>query len=192
MEALSQKGDGWGDVPERHRRMMSELRDALKGLLKLDLKADARVDGKGTLRGRIFIENPPSGAEFGLLKVKDWAEGSEEECEVSVRTELLPGVNDFAKYLPFTKSNRVVRAVDRITRETIARSLGKSVNVIVDKTLGIDAALLVGTLGFLCALFGGVYGFLLVASTVGGFEGAVAGGALGAATMTLLIFRSVY
>ena len=181
----------WNNVPERHRRMMSELRDALKALLKLDLKADARVDSKGTLQGRIFLENVHFGAEFSILQVRDWGEGPEEECEVSVRTELLPGVNDLAKYFPRTASNKVVREVDRVTRETIARSLGMSASVIVDNTLGINAAFLVGTLGVLGAMFGGIYGFLLTASSTGGIEGVAVGCALAAGAMLLLIFRSL-
>gem|GEM_PF-3603945 len=181
----------WGNVPERHRRMMTELRDALKDLLKLDLKADARVDGKGTLQGRVFLENVHFGAEFSILQVRDWGEGPEEECEVSVRTELLPGVNDLAKYFPRTASNRVVRDVDRITRETIARSLGTSATVIVDNTLGINAAFLAGTLGALGAMFGGIYGFLLTASGTGGVEGAAVGCGLAAGAMMLLIFRAL-
>jgi hypothetical protein len=181
----------WVNVPERHRQMMSELRDALKARLKLDLEADARVDSRGTLLGRIFVENVHFGAEFNVLQVKDWAEGLEEECEVSVRTELLPGVNDFAKYFPFTKSNKVVREVDKIARETIARSLGKSANVIIDNTIGINAAYLAGTVGVLGAFFGGAYGFLLTASGVGGLEGAAVGGALGAGAIMALIFRAL-
>jgi hypothetical protein len=181
----------WVNVSERHRQMMSELRDALKAQLKLDLKADARVDRRGTLQGRIFVENVHFGAEFNLLQVKDWAEGPEEECEVSVRTDLLPGVNDFAKYFPFTKSNQVVHEVDGIAKETIARSLGKSANVIIDNAIGINAAYLAGTVGVLGALFGGAYGFLLTASRVGGLEGAAVGGALGAGAIMALVFRAL-
>lgn len=172
--------------------MMRELRDALEAQLKLDLKADARVDSTGTLYGRIFMENVFFGAEFSLLQVRDWAEGPEmEECEVSVMTERLPKVNDLAKYFPYTTSNRVVREVDRIARETIARSLGKSVSIVIDNSVGINAAYLVGTLGGLGAIFGGVYGLLLSASRTGGFEGAAVGCALGAGTMLLLIFRAL-
>lgn len=181
----------WENVPERHRQMMSELRDALKALLKLDLKTDARVDGEGMLQGRIFLENTLFGAEFNILQVRDWTEGPEEECEVNVRTELLPGVNDFAKYFPHTASNKVVREVDRIARETITRSLGKSTSIIVDNTVGINATYLVGTLGALGAVFGGMYGFLYTVSRTGGIEGGAVGCALAAGTMVLLIFRAL-
>jgi hypothetical protein len=169
--------------------MMNELRDALEARLKLGLKADARVDRDGTLHGRIFIENVSFGTQFSLIQMRDWTKDAEEECEVSVRTDLLPKVNDLAKYFPFTTSNKVVREVDRITRETIARSLGKSIAVVMDNTVGINAAYLVGTLGGLCALMGYVYGLLLSASSNGGLEGAAVGGTLGAGTMVVLIFR---
>jgi hypothetical protein len=185
------KIDSREDVSEGHKQMMSELRDALKALLKLDLEADATVDSKGTLHCRIFEENVHFGVEFGILQVRDWAEGAREECEVTVKTELLPGVNDFGKYFPYTKSNRVVREVNRVTREVIGRTLGKSVNVVIDNTIGINAAILVGTLGVLFAFAGGLYGFLFTASGAGGLEGAAAGGALGACAMALLIFRSM-
>ena len=172
--------------------MMGELRDALDSKLKLGLKADARVDSEGTLYGRVFIENVSFGAEFTLVQVKDWSSGPEgEECEVSVRSQLLPKVNGLGRYFPFTASNRAVREVDRIAKETISKSLGKSVSIVVDNTIGIGAVYLVGAMGILGSLFGGIYEYLFTVSENAGLEAAAVGGAAGAAVMVALIFSSV-
>jgi len=179
-------------VNERYVRMMSELRDALDARLNLGLKTDARVDSAGTLHGRIFMENPNFGAEFTLVRVTDTESEEEgEECEVSVRSQFLPKVNGLSRYFPFTSSNRTLREVDRITKETVSRCLGKSVSVAVDNTVGIEAAYLVGALGVLGALFGSIYGLLITLTSAGSLYGGVVGGAVGAGAMVTLIFTSV-
>ena len=181
----------WVGVSDRHRRMMEGMRDALEAKLRQGLKASARVDSKGTLHGRVYTESVQFGAEFTFVRVKCWTSSQGvEECVVSVRTELLPRVNGFARYFPHTSSNRLVSEVDRISNKEVVKALGDQVRVTIDNGVGIDAAVLIAALGGLGALGVGLYGYLFTATTAGGLEGGAVGGAVAAGVMVVLIYRA--
>ena len=168
---------------------MVQLKDVLSQLLGIQLKADANVGREGMLEGRVFVENPHFGAEFRIISVRGMALGRTRWYEATVRTENLPGVNEFSKYFPLTASNRTVKAVAQAIRETIGKSENLPVVIPLDRGLAVSAGFPVGAVGAASGLFAGMWAYLATGTEAGLLTGSVIGALLGVAGMLLLTLR---
>lgn len=176
-------------MPQRYELLMDSLRKSLDALLGLDLRADAKLGPRGMFEGRIYTENPHFNVQFALVRISQHTEGTRSSYDVDLRTEMLPGVNDFSKYFPYTNSNRLVKEVVKATRDAITKFEGKPVSITIDKEIAKNALYLVAAEGGAGAFGGGFLGFLMTGTRLGGIYGALAGATIGSALMLVLIFR---
>lgn len=183
-------GEMQQQVPEKYKQLMNELSQALSSRLGLDLKADVSVDRKGMLEGRIFEVNPYFKVEFSLLRISHQAaEPKSPYYEVKIKTEVLSGVNELAKYIPFTKSRRIVEDIVGTIADVTGRLDGKAVKVVVDRSIAVNTSYLVWAEAGAGAILGGIWGYLLTVSRIGELGGALVGGVLGGAIILLLAYK---
>ena len=176
-------------VPPSYEYTMVQLKDVLSQLLGIELKADAGVGRGGMLEGRVFVENPHFGAEFRIVSVRGVALGRTRWYEATIRTENLPGVNEFSKYFPLTASNRTLKAVAQAIRETLGRLESLPVVIPLDRGLAISAGFPVGAVGVASGLFAGMWAYLATGTEAGLLTGLVIGALSGVGVMLLLTLR---
>ncbi|QQG48356.1 MAG: hypothetical protein HY247_06300 [archaeon] len=175
-------------IPQRYELLMESLRANVSQLLGIDLLSDAKLDSKGRFEGRLYMENPHFNVQYAFLRVRQSA-SAPGTYEVELKTEMFPGINEFSKYFPRTKSNVLVRRVASATRAGIAKFEGKPANVLIERDIAVNAAYLVAAEGGAGVALGAFLGFLLTLTSRGTLYGGAIGGAIGASAMLFLIFR---
>ena len=174
------------------RATMSDLQASLARVLGLDLKYDAKPGAKG-LEGRVYMENPHFNFQYSLVKVQLRTEtGGARAYYVQLRTGLLPKVNNFAKFFPFTRSRSTVVGVIEAVKESIRTSEPRSAGVAInlDDDVSRDVSLLVAAQGGAMAILGTILGYLASDTSIGALEGAAVGAVVGVASIVFLVFRA--